>query len=122
MPTKKIKKGDSILVSLEIAFEGTIRSYAVFLEKQFIPTVDNKAKDHPIIVDGDPFQLHVVIAGVKGAVLKKLEITINGVVGISYKDIKFKGEQLTIDFPFSYSLFNLEEDKSNGHQTLNPTV
>lgn len=106
----KIKKGDSIKVNLDLEFEGTIRNYAVFLEDQFIPTnANHKATDVEIKVDGDPLKLYATFAAIKGAKIKKIELTVNSVVGLSYKDIIFKGEQITIEYPLLYSVFNLEE-------------
>jgi hypothetical protein len=109
---KKVMNGQTIPITIEMEFDGTIRNHAILVENQFVPTINNKRKDFKIILDGDPIQVVARFTGVRGSKIKSFKLTINDKTGYSISDIKLKFEQLEIKVPVPYSKFNLIQNSS----------
>jgi len=106
---KTVKKGDQILVSVDLEFDGEVFNHSIMVENQFIPTINNKRLNFPIIADGDPLQVDAKFIGAVGGVLKKFEITINGIKGFESKDVKFKQEGIVYIGSLPYKQFDMKE-------------
>jgi len=109
--SKEVKKGEKILASVKVEFEGTIRSHSIFIEKQFIPTTNGENKNAIIILNGDPIDVSGTFLAVKGSKIKNFEVTINNKTATICKDVTFKGEGIEINIPKPYKEFDLKETK-----------
>ena len=108
--TKKVKAGDKLPVSVKLEFEGTVKSHAIFVENQFIPTINNQRKDYEVTFDGDPVQIMARFVGKVGSKIKSFEIKINNKVGFKITNFTLKYGQQTIEIPVLYKSFDLEEE------------
>lgn len=100
----------TVLVSIKFEYEGSIWNHAFLVENQFVPTINNEARDHPVKLNGDPVDLLARFSGVPGTVLKSFELKINGVSGYKLTNIEFKTNGIEIKVPIPYSNFNLNTD------------
>jgi hypothetical protein len=108
---KEVKKGEKIPVSIKLEFEGTVRSHSILVEKQFVPTTNNQAKNFPVELNGDPLEVSADFLGVKGSKIKTFEITINDKTNVVCKDVIFKHDGIEVKLPLPYSKFDLKETK-----------
>lgn len=105
---KKIKPGDKLPVSVKLEFEGTVKSHAILVENQFIPTKNNQRNDYEIVFDGDPVLINARFLGKAGSKIKNFEIKINNKVGFK-TSFTMKNGLESVNIPVPYKLFDLEE-------------
>lgn len=105
---KKVKPGDTVLVSVKLEFENTVYSHMISVENQQILTTNNAADDFPIKLNGEPITIIGSFRGEPNSKVTKFDVTINGLTK-KVKDLDIDRE-IEVRHIMRYAFFGLEHD------------